>query len=298
MAIKIDMLRVFVAVAQYGNLTDAANKLGRTPSAVSMMLKQFEEHLGEPLFETDRKNKLTALGVFVLEQSERELDHFNGTIRAIEGFADASLGRVRVATVPSIAGTLIPRMIARNAQRYENVHLELRDMDSKSVVKELMQARVDIGIATLLQKHSGLHRELLLTDRFGIVCSPQNPLAQRGGPVDLENVEGQRFLANSLSAAITDPQAAKLHGAARITVYNMTSIIGALQANIGVTLLPETAVRNLPRSEVVFLPLRDRDISREVYLLYRPDAALTPAAQAFAQDIRDTAANLPDDLQS
>ena len=56
------MLRCFATVARSGNLADAGDKLGRTPSAVSMMLKQFEEHLGAPLFESERKSKLTALG--------------------------------------------------------------------------------------------------------------------------------------------------------------------------------------------------------------------------------------------
>ena len=46
MTIKIEMLRYFAMVAQRGSLSDAADALGRTPSAVSMMLKQFEDHVG------------------------------------------------------------------------------------------------------------------------------------------------------------------------------------------------------------------------------------------------------------
>ena len=61
MAIKLEMLRYFVEVAKTGNLSQAAERLGRSPSALSMMLKQFEEHLGAPLFETDRKSNLTLL---------------------------------------------------------------------------------------------------------------------------------------------------------------------------------------------------------------------------------------------
>ena len=80
MAIKIEMLRCFAAVARSGNLADAAETLGRTPSAVSMMLKQFEEHLGAPLFESERKSRLSALGRFALDEAMRELDHFERTI--------------------------------------------------------------------------------------------------------------------------------------------------------------------------------------------------------------------------
>jgi DNA-binding transcriptional LysR family regulator len=66
------MLRNFVAVAALGNLNDAADRLGRAPSAVSMSLKQLEEHLGAPLFASDRKNRLTALGRFTLAEGSRE----------------------------------------------------------------------------------------------------------------------------------------------------------------------------------------------------------------------------------
>lgn len=61
MAIKIEMLRCFATVAQTGNLAEAAAYLGRTQSAVSMTLKQLEENLGQRLFKSDRKNRLTPL---------------------------------------------------------------------------------------------------------------------------------------------------------------------------------------------------------------------------------------------
>ena len=94
MAIKIDMLRCFQAVANHGSLAAAATVLGRTPSAISMMLKQFEEHIGAPLFETARKARLTPLGALILTEAQRELGHFDRTIQAIEGLSQAKLGSV------------------------------------------------------------------------------------------------------------------------------------------------------------------------------------------------------------
>ena len=55
------MLRCFCTVAQTGNLAEASNRLGRTQSALSMTLKQFEDHLGKKLFEGERKNRLTPM---------------------------------------------------------------------------------------------------------------------------------------------------------------------------------------------------------------------------------------------
>ncbi|WP_392341827.1 LysR family transcriptional regulator [Phaeobacter sp. BS23] len=199
MTLKIELLRGFAAVARSGNLSDAAGILGRTPSAVSMMLKQLETHLGEPLFETDRKNRLTALGAFVLEQAERELQQYDTMVKAIEGYAKATHGHVRIATVPSVAGTVMPLVFSRHISDFEHVDIELRDMDSISVLHELSRDRIDIGIATLGQNSSGLHSQPLLSDAFGVICTRDHPLAQERGKIDWDMLRDERLIANSLS---------------------------------------------------------------------------------------------------
>lgn len=288
MTLKIEMLRGFVAVARSGNLTDAALVLKRTPSAVSMMLKQFETHLGESLFETDRKNKLTALGEFVLEQSEQELQHFDNTVRAIESYANAGLGHVRIATVPSVAGTIIPRVFARKIDVYDKVRIDLRDMDSKSVLHELSRGRIDVGIATLSVNKPGLFSQLLMTDWFGVLFAADHPLAKDTGPVGWEELEGERLIANSLSESIPCAEAKNLHSRSRFSAHNLTSILGMVRAGIGVTILPEMAAMSSGLSNLVFRPLADETAKREIRLLRKADSALSPAARRLEIDILET----------
>ena len=85
MAIKIEMLCCFQAVANHGSLAAVTTALGRTTLAVSMMLAQFEDHIGEALFQTARKSRLTPLGDLILAEAQREWRHFDHTIAAIEG---------------------------------------------------------------------------------------------------------------------------------------------------------------------------------------------------------------------
>ena len=110
MAIKIEMLRCFQAVANHGSLAAAA-ALGRTPSAVSMMLAQFEDHIGAALFQTARKSRLTPLGDLILAEAQRELGHFDCTIAAIEGLSQAKFGSVRLAVTPSVAQVILPPVL-------------------------------------------------------------------------------------------------------------------------------------------------------------------------------------------
>jgi len=292
MVVKIEMLRGFATVARRGNLSDAAQSLGRTPSAVSMMLKQLESHLGEPLFETDRKSKLTALGAFVLEQAERELQQFDNTVKAIEGFAKATYGHVRIATVPSVAGTIIPQVFSRHINDYGNVNIELRDMDSSSILHELSRDRIDIGIATMGQKTTGLVSRYLLSDAFGVIAAPEHALAQSSGPIPWEALSNERLIANSLSAGIKAEASVLLHDQARLSAHNLTSLTAMVQANIGVTILPEMAVRASNSAGLVFQPLADPQAKREIHMLRRADSTQSPVSRLLERHISEVSAEI------
>jgi DNA-binding transcriptional LysR family regulator len=283
--IKIELLRGFAVVARSGNLSDAADILGRTPSAVSMMLKQLETHLGEPLFETDRKNKLTALGAYVLEQAERELQQFDNMVKAIEGYANATHGHVRIATVPSVAGSIMPVVFSKYIKDFSKMDIELRDMDSNSILHELSRNRIDIGIATMGGNSAGLHSQHLLSDAFGVICHPSHPLAQNRGPVDWQALTGERLIANSLSAGIDVPACKTLHANALLTAQNLTSIMAMVHAEIGITILPEMAARAANATGLIFRPLADSLAKRQIHMLRKREAALSPAARLVEQHI-------------
>ena len=87
MAIKLEHLRVFVTVAESGTLADAGNRIGRTPAAISMTLNQIEDELGGPLFEGERKARLTHLGQFVLARAQRAVTEHLAAVTDIKRFA-------------------------------------------------------------------------------------------------------------------------------------------------------------------------------------------------------------------
>ena len=126
MAIKIEMLRCFSVVAQTGNLADAAMRLGRTQSALSMTLKQLEEHLGQRLFEGERKSNLTPIGEEIFELARQQLRRFDETVDAIESTANAPLGLLRAASVPSVASLVFPSAIEELVQRHPGVKVEVK----------------------------------------------------------------------------------------------------------------------------------------------------------------------------
>lgn len=278
--IKTEMLRAFAEVARARNLVDGSRTLGRTPSAVSMTLKSLEQHLGQRLFETDRKNRLTPLGAFVLEMAQRELAHFAQTVKAIEDFADGSSGEVRIASVPSFAAAELPAIAQAFLDRYPTVRLDIHDMDTATILRELEGERVDLGIVSDAREHPDLRRISLVRDAFGLISRVDDPIMQR-----------QRITWNDLSDApfITSPlferfAAPALKGAmsgARLRVHDTTTLIGMVRAKLGVTVLPELVIRNTAPG-LAFTRLEDPVVWREIQLVLRLRDTPSPATAAFA----------------
>ena len=288
MAIKIEMLRCFAAVARSGNLADAADMLGRTPSAVSMMLKQFEENLGAPLFESERKSKLTALGAFALNEAMRELDHFERTIGSIESFARSESGFVRIAAVPSVAEAILPEVVRGFLRDRPGVRIDIRDMDSAAVLRELERERVDLGLATGIGAAAGIERDALFSDAFGVICRADHPLAAGDLPLAWDALAPWPFVANGLCGHIADEVFQRVFAGSQLMVRNTTSLLALVRAGVGVTVLPRLVVDSAER-ELVFLPVTDPEARRRIDVLRRAHDSPSPAAKSFEDAIRRTA---------
>jgi len=279
------MLRCFRTVAEHGSLAEAAAILGRTPSAVSMMLKQFEEHIGAPLFETARKSRLTPLGELVLREAGRGLSHFDRTLAAIEGLSRAERGHVRLAVTPSAAQVVMPPVLERFLRDRPGVRIDLTDSDSATVQQDLMAERADIGLASL-PPLPGLERDLILTDAFGLVCRVNDPLTGIWPARGWAALGDAPFIANGLCQYISDPDFVPVLAAAPLMVRNTASILSLVRAGVGVTVLPELTMPPGAR-DLAFLPLPGPGARRELWLVTQPAHLMTPAARVLAEAIRN-----------
>jgi DNA-binding transcriptional LysR family regulator len=291
MAIKIDMLRCFATVAISGNLADAADKLRRTPSAVSMMLKQFEDHLGAPLFESERKSRLTALGTFVLDQATRELDHFSRTVTAIEHFSRAEAGFVRIAAVPSVAEAILPEVVRGFIRDQPGVQIDIRDMDSAGVLRELEKERVDLGFASAGGAGPDIARDELFSDAFGVVCRSDDLLAQTVQPIAWKDLDDRIFIGNGICRHIADEQFQAIFNGSKLMVRNTTSLLAMIRAGIGVTVLPRLAV-DPSEERLAFLPVADSTARRRIDVLRLTHQTPTPAAALFETAMRRAAKSI------
>ncbi|WP_166418445.1 LysR family transcriptional regulator [Cochlodiniinecator piscidefendens] len=280
MAIKTEMLRCFCTVAQTGNLSEAATRLGRTQSAISMTLKQLENHLGQRLFESDRKNRLTPLGEQVFHLARSELRQFDDTIRAIEASANAPQGLIRIASVPSVASLIFPRIITNFMEQHHGTKIELRDTHSQQVIDALTTGQADIGIASSQHHINGVQQIPLFSDQFGLICSPHHPLATRKQPPTLNEITSANFIQNDLCHLIEDPNFQTAIEMSHLSIFNTLSLIAMVKAENWVTVLPQ-AVIHIAQNDLIFREISGLPDRRYVSLMIAEKTPFRRQVDAF-----------------
>jgi DNA-binding transcriptional LysR family regulator len=145
--IDADQLRTFIAIAETGSFTKAAEVVHKTQSAVSMQMKRLEERLDRPIFARDgRASKLT-------EDGERLLDYARRIIKlnveALAAFSDAELsGRVRLGVPDDYADRYLPEIMARFSRVYPAIELSVMCAPSTELIAHIDANDLDLAIVT------------------------------------------------------------------------------------------------------------------------------------------------------
>jgi DNA-binding transcriptional LysR family regulator len=145
--IDIDQLRTFIAIAETGSFTRAADIVHKTQSAVSMQMKRLEERLDRPIFARDgRASKLTEDGERLLDYARRIVKL---NIEALAAFSDAELiGRVRMGVPDDYADRYLPEIMARFSRAYPGVELTVLCEPSVELFERINKNELDLAIVT------------------------------------------------------------------------------------------------------------------------------------------------------
>ncbi|NVK31810.1 MAG: LysR family transcriptional regulator [Gammaproteobacteria bacterium] len=274
MANRLEMLRTFAAVAQAGNLADAAERLGRTQAAISMALKNLETDLEVKLFDGERKSTLSPVGKQIYAMAQQQIRHFDASMRNIEAAARSPTGVLRIAAVPSI-GTQVFAAIADYVQRdFPHIHLDLRDEDSSRVYDDLIDGRLDMGIASNIAPIQGIQMLPLITDPFGLICHCDHWLASAESSPTLAQVFSQRFVINELMRDLA--QIPDLQDSTRLIAHNSLTLIALIEEGGYISILPASVAKIRPNT-LVFRPIADLIAERNVAVYLRETQPLSAA---------------------
>lgn len=191
MKITTDELQVFVAVADSGAISRAADYLDQTPSAVSRTLRKLENKLGVTLMHrTTRRVGLTDEGRMFLSRARDIIQSIDAAeeLMTLQWQQPSGLLRINTAA-PFMIHCIIPHMV-RFRQRYPEIQLVL---DTDDLVIDLLERRADIAIRIGPLEDSTLHARALGRSRLRILASPEY-LARYGMPQDVAALSHHQLL--------------------------------------------------------------------------------------------------------
>jgi len=161
-----DILRTFVAIAETGSFTSAADRVFRTPSAVSMQIKKLEEQLSATLFLRDARSvTLTESGETLLPYARRMLALSN---EAVGRFRMPEMkGVVRLGAPDDIGERFMPTILRRFAEVYPAIMVDLTVDTSGQLRRRLQEQRLDLTLVNCapgMVSHDGevIHTEQLV----------------------------------------------------------------------------------------------------------------------------------------
>ena len=222
--LDLDVLRTFVAIAETGSFTTAANAVYRTPSAVSMQIKKLEDILGRSVFLRDARSvALTTDGEMLLGYARRMLAINR---EAVSKFIIPDIvGVVRLGSPDDFGERVLPHVLKRFAQTHPSIAVDVIIDQSTNLRRRMDDRALDITLLTNSCKAIAAGAEVLLTEPIvwagakGGCAHMREPLpvsiweegcAWRAGALEALGREGRNYRVAYMSAHTTGQRSAIL----------------------------------------------------------------------------------------
>jgi DNA-binding transcriptional LysR family regulator len=278
-----DLLRSFVLIAEGGSFTRAAERVGRTQSAISMQIRRLEELLGHPLLmRTPKGVQPTPQGAWLLDRAREMLalnDEIIGNFRA-----PPMVGTVRLGTPDDYALNWLPQILARFAETHPAVELDVTCLNSDALAVFFREGRLDMTLLSEGQEPPGTPAQRVWRGPLRWVGSPRHGLHRREPlPLALSRPDTACTWRNAALGAL------RQQGRAARVTYNSATQTGCFTVALAGLALTVSTPTTLPEGlswmgEAEGLPaLPDMGI-----LLLRHESAMgVPAADALARHIAE-----------
>ncbi len=176
---ELRQLRYFVAVAETGNISRAAQRIFLTQPALSRQIKALEGEVGQCLLERKANSiHLTPAGEAMLHEARAILQQADQAIERVR--ATSAGGRLRIGYAPSLASGLLSPAVANFTQLHPRTRVELFDLSTEEMLTGLEAGELDVVVTVRPGKESrGLQWVPLLRSPWRLAVSFTHPLAQQ-----------------------------------------------------------------------------------------------------------------------
>ena len=270
---ELRQLQHFVAVAESGHFTRAAQRVHIVQSALSSSIRALEAELGTRLFvRSTRQVRLTAAGRVLLEKARAALDAVGDARAAVSALGTLARGTLSIGTVQTLPSFLdLPSLLARFNAAHPGIEVRLCQGGSTQLVEKLRNGRLDLAFLPLCEPPDGIAAEMIACEALVVACAPGHPLAGRSDValaelrdqpvVDFEPDWGtRRLIDHAFVEARVDRRIA-------FEVNDLDTLLGLVAHGLGVALVPE-AIADSRRPAIGVAGLAEPEICWELVVAY------------------------------
>jgi len=290
-------LKTFESVARLLNFTRAAEELHLSQPAISMQIKQLEDHAGMALFEQiGKKTFLTQAGERVQRLALALLSQIKDCEDSLASLRGATGGHLEL-TVVSTAKYFAPQLLSTFSKSHAGVTVKLLVNNREQVVQQLLENRVDLAIMGRPPRGLDALASVFARHPHGIIAPPDHPMAKKKR-INLKALSGENFLIResgsgtrtSMEKVFSD-RGVKL--ASSMELASNETIKQGVMAGLGLSYLSlHTVGLELAAGKLVRLDVIGTPVVREWYVIQRKGKVLSPLAERFREFLIEKGAGL------
>jgi len=264
-------LRLFYYLCEDSHISNLAQKLGITQSAISLAIKSLEANIGEPLF--DRIGKKLVLSETGKLFREKTQPHFLALNDAEDFFKNTKIsGILNIASSKTIGDFITPQIVFDFLAEHEHVKIQKDIQNSAQIIQMVKNATIDIGFIESSCDELELHKEVIGDDQL-IVVSSDPCLAE--GTFFIDELFHKKWILREKGSGTREVFLDALGEIAQgLTIFMEFSEFEEAKTILlnnpqTITCLSKVAVTNeLKRSELFEVKLVNLKIDRSFYLIY------------------------------
>lgn len=284
-------LRLFVATAELGNLTRAAQQQHLSLAAASARIKSLEAQCGLPLLAREARGvKLLPPGEAVLHHARlmlHQTDHLRDELLAYGG---GLRGHLRVFANTTAVTDFLPELLPAFLAAHPRINMDLQEKPNALIPRGVLEGRADLGIVAGDVDTLGLESIHFSTDRLVLATAHDHRFARRRRIAFAETLDEdaigmqQGSTLHAFLSQITEHLGRRQK--LRIQLASFDAMCRMIGRGVGIGVVPESAVRrNQQAMQIALIELSDPWSVRERHLLMRERDKLPVYASAFVETL-------------
>jgi DNA-binding transcriptional LysR family regulator len=287
---ELRQLDYFVAVADEGHFTRAAQRVLIAQPAISQQIRRLEAELGEPLFDRDRRHvRLTAAGRALLPHARATLAAAGRAKAAVRSLSGLLSGQLTVGAFEGAPEGLLATALGRFRRAYPAVEVQAKEDYAAELLTAVQRGELDAAITGLPDAASppaGVKVTELAIEPLVLAVGPDHPLAGEPG-IPLTRLRDEPMItlaSDSSQRAHIDRACRKAGFEPRITAETMRlSLLWELVSQgVGIAIIPGSSPGSDAR--VTLIPITRPRLHVRI-VLASSQTTPSPAAQAFTEII-------------